>query len=130
MVFVREVYVPVTMATPYQLHRSVRSVLLASPMELLQRARVETQCVNETVSLSQIFHPTDDQKFMVVQMMTDPETGTATVEFVVKRWFPPWLQRETIVYIAVALNNEHAEILTPLPDDVVLVDDTTSVATR
>lgn len=117
------------MATPYQLHRAVRSVLLASPMELLQQARVETQCVNETVVLSHIVHPFNEEKYMVVEMTTDPETGTATVEFVVKRWFPPWLQRETIVYIAVALNNEHAEILTPLPDDTLLVDDGMSVET-
>ena len=129
MVFVAELYIPDTMATPYQLHRAVRSVLLASPMELLQHARVETQCVNETLCISQIFHPSDDQKLMVVQMITYPDTGTATVEYVIKRWFPPWLQRETIVHIAVALNNEEAEILTPLPDDSILVDDGMSVAT-
>ena len=107
----------------------MRSVLLASPMDLLHRARVETQCVNETVTLSHIIHPTDEQKYMVVQMVTDLKTGTATVEYVINRWFPPWLRRETIVSIALALNNEAAEILTPLPDDSVLVDDAMSVAT-
>lgn len=117
------------MASSYQLHRAVRSVLLASPMKLLNDARVETHYPRIGIIYSIIIDSTNEDRHMTVRLITDPDTGTSTVEFTEKHWFPRWLQREVIDDIAIYLDAEDAELLTPIPDDTTLVDDGRSVAT-
>lgn len=117
------------MATPYQLHRAVRSVLLASPMKLLNDARVETHHPRIGTIYSIIIDSTNEDRHMIIHLNNDSATGTSTVEFVEKHWFPRWLQREVIDDIARYLDAEDPELLTPIPDDTTLVDDGRSVAT-
>ena len=102
---------------------------MASPMKLLNDARVETHYPRIGTIYSIIIDSTNEDRHMIVHLITDPETGTSTVEFAERHWFPRWLQREVIDDIARYLDEEDAELLTPTPDDTILVDDGQSVAT-
>jgi hypothetical protein len=98
-------------------------------MKLLNDARVETHYPRIGIIRSIIIDSTNEDRFMTVHFITDPETGTSIVEFAERHWFPGWLQREVIDDIATYLGAEDAELLTPTPDDTTLVDDGRSIAT-